>query len=71
MTRICSALLATGALLLIAGCGSTQTTDAQPTTTTMGGPTRIGAGDDIGWSLHNADKALAGHDGGQDFASHP
>lgn len=69
MTRFCAALLSAG-VLIIAGCGSTQTTDAQSTATTLGGPSRIGAGDSIGWSLHNADRALAGHDGGNEFASH-
>jgi hypothetical protein len=74
MTRFCAVLLTAAGALLIAGCGSTQTTDAQPTATTLGGPTQIGAGDSIGWSLHNADKALASHNGGSsgsDYASHP
>jgi hypothetical protein len=70
MARFVASLLAAGALLAV-GCSSTQTAEVQTTATTPGGPVRIGAGDEIGWSLYNADRALAAQsDSGTDFASH-
>jgi hypothetical protein len=69
------ALLAVGVAALLAGCSAEDTVadaDSAGTTSSAQPAARIGVGDELGWSLYNHDRFLAG-DGmtyGPVYASH-
>jgi hypothetical protein len=67
------ALAAIALVGLAAGCGSQEPAAQPQATASESQALRLGAGDELGWSLYHSDRVIAGgpNGSGPAYASHP